>query len=129
MKIAIIGSRDFPDLDLVRRFVTELPRSTVVVSGGARGVDQAAEGAAEACGLEVIVLKPDWDGLGKRAGLIRNEDIIDEADRVVAFWDGSSKGTIHALKLAVESNKPIRVFGSDGEELSEGPWIMSTRPW
>jgi hypothetical protein len=123
MKIAVIGSRDFEDLGLVKRYVLEeLPDDAMVVTGGARGVDQATEEAAEARGLEVLVLEPDWEGLGKRAGLLRNEDIVEEAELVVAFWDERSKGTVHALKLAVEAEKPVRVFGPDGREIEEGPW-------
>lgn len=122
MKIAIVGSRDYPDLDRVRRFVTELPPGTVVVTGGARGVDRTAEETAEACGLEVLVLTADWDGIGRSAGLVRNEEIVEEADEIVAFWDGESRGTVHTLTLAVEAGKSVTVFGPGGEELRDGPW-------
>ena len=122
LRLALIGSRDYPDLERVRRFVDDLPLGTVVVSGGARGVDSAAERAAREAGLRVVVLEPDWAGLGRRAGLARNQDVVDQSDEVVAWWDGASRGTVHALRLAVEAGKPVTVFGPGGEEIERGPW-------
>jgi len=122
MKVAVVGSRDYRRLDLVRSFVAGLHADTVVVSGGARGVDTEAEEAAEARGLEVVVLEPEWDRLGRAAGLIRNKDIVNAADRVVGFWDGASRGTVHSLRLAVKSGKPVLVFGPTGEVMDRGPW-------
>jgi len=124
MKLALIGSRGYPALDLVRRFVVDLPADTIVVSGGARGVDSAAEDAARAVGLCVLVLEPDWETLGRRAGLVRNEEVIDEVDEVVAWWDGESRGTVHALQLAGEAGKPVTVFGPHGEKIEDGPWSL-----
>lgn len=110
MKYAIVGSRDFERLDLVARFVQTLtPKEDIVVSGGARGVDSIAETTAEQIGVGVISFRPDWETYGKKAGIIRNKWIIDEADRVVAFWDGKSKGTKHSIDLAIQSGKPLIV--------------------
>jgi hypothetical protein len=55
---------------------------------------------------------------------VRNQDVIDEADEVVALWDGESRGTIQALTLAVEAGKPVTVYGPTGEEIEEGPWVV-----
>src|SRR5438876_1013034 len=118
MRLSIVGSRDYPDLDLVKRFVAELPAGTVVVTGGARGVDRAAEEAAKARGLEVVVLRPNWK-LGKGAGLAGNQKIVAEADEVVAFWDGKSRGTSHAIAAAAKAGRRVRVFGGDGVELDQ----------
>ena len=113
-RIAIVGSRTFPTPKLVERFVVGLPDGAVVVSGAARGVDTWAEEAAEARGIETIVFHADWDGLGRRAGPIRNEKIIAHADRVVAFWDGQSRGTLNTIVLAARAELPIEIFGPDG---------------
>ena len=111
MKIAIVGSRKFKRLDAVREFVEKLPEGTVVVTGGAKGVDRVAEMAAAGCGLETVVFLPKWAKYGKRAGFVRNERIVEMVDEVVAFWDGESKGTEHTIGLARESGKPVRVYG------------------
>lgn len=105
--MAIVGSRDFGSPDLVRRFVAGLPPGTVVVSGGARGVDTWAEDAAKANGLETKVFKADWDTLGKRAGYVRNLEIVAYCDKVVAFWDGLSRGTKHTMDAAERAGKPL----------------------
>ena len=73
--VGIIGSRDMPRLDAVEKFVAKLQPGTTVVSGGARGVDRTAAGAARRRGLPVVELFADWDRYGKGAGHIRNEEI------------------------------------------------------
>lgn len=75
---------------------------TGLVSGGAKGGDRYAELYAERKGLPITIHKPDWDRYGKSAGFIRNKSIIDDADVIVAIWDGKSKGTQHSMRLARE---------------------------
>lgn len=57
--VAIVGSRDYKDLEAVRRFVRSLPENACVVSGGARGVDQAAEAEAFAEGFALVSFRPE----------------------------------------------------------------------
>ena len=111
MKIGIVGSREFPDMNMVKEFVRSLPPGTTVVSGGARGVDQIAEMEAKACGLATIIFPAYWQRDGKAAGFIRNKLIVEAADRVVAFWDESSRGTLHSINLAKAAGKPVEVRG------------------
>lgn len=111
-RLGIVGSRDYPDLEAVRAFVRALPRTTVVVSGGARGVDTVAAETARACGLfvdEFLVSPEAWKRLGPRAGLERNERLVGSCERVVAFWDGTSRGTAHAIGVARRLGKPLEV--------------------
>ena len=114
-RLAVIGSRDYPRLDLVREFVLEREKTTVIVSGGARGVDTAAVNAAIEAGLAHKVWEADWDKFGKSAGYKRNKQIVDDVDGLVAFYDLKSKGTAHSISLAVEKGIPYWVFGPDGE--------------
>lgn len=97
---------------MVRRYVTSLFPGTQVVSGGARGVDTAAEAAARARRdlPEPKVFPADWDRLGKGAGAIRNEQIVDYAQTIVAFWDGVSPGTKNTIDLAAMRGKPFQVI-------------------
>ena len=46
MRVAIVGSREYSDIDAIVEYVNSLPADTIVVTGGARGVDQIAEAAA-----------------------------------------------------------------------------------
>lgn len=81
-----------------------------MISGGASGVDTAAADAARARGLDVIVFQPMWGVYGKSAGYKRNIQIVEASDRVVAFWDGTSKGTQHSINIAKEKNKPVEII-------------------
>lgn len=110
MNVAIVGSRDWPWPKEVKNAVLALSTDDVVVSGGAHGVDTFAENAAKARSLETIVLKPDWDNLGKRAGFLRNIDIVNLADRMIAFQYKQSKGTQHSINLAKKKGIPIRLI-------------------
>lgn len=107
MKIAIVGSRDFPDLAQVTSYVATVPPDSIIISGGARGVDQQAEEAARARGLQVISHKPDWEKHGRMAGIVRNRLIVKDADVLVAFWDGQSRGTKSSIDMAREKGIPV----------------------
>lgn len=110
MNIAIVGSRDYEDVSKVVAFVKELPKGTVVISGGARGVDTIAEASAQMFGLETKIFKADWATYGKQAGFLRNRQIVDLADRLVAFWDGQSRGTAHSIQLGYDKGIPVEVI-------------------
>lgn len=111
LRVAVVGSRDYPDLGAVRRYVRTLAPGTLVVSGGARGVDRTAEEEARACGLpEPVIHKPEWGRYGSlRAPRERNKLIARGCDMMVAFWDGKSTGTQHALECARALGKPVEV--------------------
>ena len=70
---------------------------TRLISGGAEGVDQLARQAAETLGIPLTEYLPDYETYGRRASLVRNSQIIAEADLVLAFWDMSSHGTAHTI--------------------------------
>lgn len=111
MRVAIVGSRKYPRLDQVVKFVEGLEAGTVVVSGGAAGVDQTARDAAVQRGLVVDVIRPDYMLWGNRkAPLVRNRQIVASADHVIGFWDGFSGGTANAVAWAVTLGKPVKVF-------------------
>jgi hypothetical protein len=117
MIIAIVGSRNFANLELVRKFVANMDEGDSVVTGGARGVDTAAEATALDYSLTVQVIRPDWKRYGKAAGMIRNEQIVKVCDEVVAFWDGKSRGTKDTIDKARKARKPIAIFGPDGDRI------------
>ncbi len=109
-KIAIVGSRKFSDLSMVHKFVDSLPPDTIVVSGGAIGVDSAASEAAKRKGLMVKIFIPDWFAFGKAAGMMRNSLIVDYSDAVYAFHDGTSRGTADTIQKAKAAGKLKEVF-------------------
>ena len=115
--IAVVGSRSYPRPEIVHEFVASLPAECVVVSGGAEGVDSFAEEAAKTAGLETLIFPADWDGLGRKAGPIRNAEIVAVADRLVAFWDGHSRGTANTILQATGRKLTIELYGPAGEPL------------
>lgn len=110
MKVAIVGSRQYTNLRKVQLYVANLPKDTIVISGGAPGVDRIAEAAAKRLGLEVKIFPAQWDVHGNMAALMRNSQIVAECDRLVAFWDLKSHGTRDSLDKARKAGKPIEVI-------------------
>ena len=106
MKIAIIGSRTITAVD-VSRYVSEQDE---IVSGGAKGVDLCAADYARKHGLKLTEILPQYERYGRAAPLVRNRDIIHYADKIVAFWDGRSKGTLYVIKYAKKIEKPCDVI-------------------
>ena len=110
MKVAIVGSREYPYLSKVRAYIQNLPIDTVIVSGGARGVDKCAEKVAESIGLQSEIYLADWHRYGKAAGMKRNQQIVEASDRVVAFWDGDNRGTKNTIDTAKKLGKGVTVI-------------------
>lgn len=111
MKVAIVGSRDFENLKAVRSFVRTLKAGTVVLSGGADGVDRAAVEEAKFLGLSYEEILPDYKKHHpKLAPKIRNREIAHKCDAMVAFWDGTSGGTANAVTWAVFYGKVVAVL-------------------
>jgi uncharacterized phage-like protein YoqJ len=119
--IAIVGSRDFSNPDLVRVFIKKLAEkdpSTIILSGGARGVDTWAVETAQSVGLKTEVILADWEKHGKAAGMIRNTTLVERADKIVAFWDEGSKGTLDTILKAKKMGKIVIVINSLGSEIT-----------
>jgi len=109
MKTIIAGSRGITDYQLVAAAVDESGFDvTVVVSGGAKGVDGLGERWALEHGVPIVRVLPDWRRYGRGAGLVRNAEMVDGAEALVALWDGKSRGTANVV--AVASRKGLRVF-------------------
>jgi hypothetical protein len=107
MKLAIIGSRFIESLDL-NEYIKEKP--AVVISGGAKGIDTLAWEWALENNIEIIIHRPDYNKDGKWAALRRNDIIVDEADKIIAFWDGKSTGTKYVIERAKKLNKPLEII-------------------
>lgn len=111
-RVIVSGSRDWSDWRTIKEAVAELPPSSVVVHGGARGADQTAGVFAEARGLAQEVFAADWKRLGNAAGPLRNQAMVDAgADVVWAFPLPSSRGTLDLIRRAEAAGIPVRRFG------------------
>lgn len=81
---------------------------TEVVSGMARGVDTLGEEWARKHNIPIKQFPANWDKYGRRAGPIRNEQMGDYANALIAVWDGKSRGTKHMINYATK--KGLKVF-------------------
>ena len=107
MRVAIIGSRTFTDYERFKRCIDSLfVGLTSIVSGGAKGADKFAEQYAAEKNIPITVFLPDWENHGKQAGFVRNKQIVENSDLLVAFWDGASLGTKHSIDLAKRKKIP-----------------------
>lgn len=116
-RIIIAGSRDVEDVNIVisalidSGFITigEKKSEIEIVSGGAKGVDSIGEYIAKVNGFNLKVFPADWKGLGKKAGPIRNCQMGDYADYLVAVRKDGSRGTTHMIEYMKSLNKPVFV--------------------
>lgn len=108
-KIAVIGSRIFTDFDLLKKELDEYP-PFILVSGGAKGAETLAEQYADEKGYEKIIHLPDKKKHGRGAYRRRNQLIVEDADEMIAFCLGESKGTKHSLELARKKGIPVTII-------------------
>ena len=106
MRVAVVGSRNIVVTD-IEKYIGECEE---IVSGGAMGVDSCAAEYAENANITFTEILPDYKRYGRAAPIIRNKEIVDYADRVVAFWDGKSKGTQSVIEYAEKVGKPCTVI-------------------
>lgn len=117
-RIAVVGSREtfigareavYSALDQLRTdWLYGEP--FVVVTGGARGFDTLGMDYARERGLPLDIYWPLWNELGKRAGFVRNQDIVDHADLVLAWPLTSGRGTQLTIEIARRTETPCITF-------------------
>lgn len=112
MRLAIIGSRTFEDYHLLScSIIIFLSKNiTEVISGGASGADSLGERFANYYHFPIKIFKPEWTKYGKAAGFIRNQQIVDNSDMILAFWDGKSRGTQDTIEKAKKAKKPTFII-------------------
>ena len=107
MKVAVVGSRGLT-VENLEAYLP--PETTELISGGAKGIDTCVRNYAQAHGIKLTEFLPDYRHYGKAAPIIRNADIVSNADRVVAFWDGKSRGTHDVIQFCHDGNKPLTLY-------------------
>jgi hypothetical protein len=108
MRVAIVGSRTFTNYDLLCETLAS-ENITHIISGGAVGADQLAEKYAADNNIPITIYKAEWALYGKSAGFKRNITIVDASDKIIAFWDGKSKGTEHTITNAKSKGKIVKI--------------------
>jgi len=110
MRVAVVGSRSLQ----IQDWENYLPPNTnEIISGGARGIDQSIGAYARSHGIALKEFLPEYGKYGRRAPLLRNISIIENADLVLAFWDGKSRGTKFVIDICKAQGVPLRVIRMD----------------
>jgi len=109
IKLAVVGSKSFNNYSIMEQTLAPL-FPFVLVSGGVKGADSLAERFARENDLETIIHFPEWKKYGRKAGYLRNTFIVRDCDKLIAFWDGESKGTKMTIDLAEKSGKPCSII-------------------
>lgn len=115
-RVIIAGTRSFTDYALLERYCNTVlynkqmtGEKIIILSGHCRGVDVLGERYANSKGYQVELYPAEWERYGKRAGIIRNEIMVQRAEALIAIWDGQSHGTQNIIKLAERYGLKIRI--------------------
>lgn len=109
------GSRDWIDRDTIREVLSFYEdESPTIIQGEAQGADTLAAVISQGLGYRVFGYPADWVKYGKRAGLKRNLEMLDQKpDLVLAFQKNHSRGTQHTIDNARKRGIPVKVYTDD----------------
>lgn len=108
MRLAVVGSRSFSDYDRLCQGISNLNIPIeCIVSGGAKGVDSLAARYVKENDLPLVEYLPEYSKYGRSAPILRNRQIVDNADCIIAFWDGASRGTKDSIDYARRQGKKV----------------------
>ena len=114
MRLAIVGSRDYTNYNefkqYIDRWISKNGRPKLIVSGGAQGADKLAEQYARANVIKTQIFKADWQTYGRAAGPMRNTEIVDNSDAIIAFVGPKSVGTLDTIQKAKLQNKLVKII-------------------
>lgn len=124
MKLLVCGGRDYKDWPTIKRVLDAVHAKrlvTMVITGAADGADiramvWAALRGIKSTDFQYEVTPEEWKRVGKAAGPLRNQRMLDEQkpDGVVAFPGGA--GTADMVRSAraagVKVYEPLRVKSS-----------------
>lgn len=108
MRVLVCGGREYADAHKVRAVLDGLEaRPSYIIEGGARGADRLAKAWAHMTGIRVLTYPAKWDVYGRRAGYLRNREMLEHGcpDLVVAFPGG--RGTADMVRQARAAGVPV----------------------
>lgn len=112
MRTIIAGSRTLEvSIERLHNIILEskIP-ITEIISGGAQGIDSDAIDFASIAKINYRVMYANWNKFGIRAGPVRNEEMAEVADALIAIWDGESKGTNHMIGIARMKHLKVYIY-------------------
>lgn len=115
-KVIVAGSRKFDDYKFLKEKLDKIfgkSKPAAIVCGEAQGADKLGRRYAEENKIPVDSHPANWEKYGKQAGYLRNEEMTNHAQALVAFWDGKSSGTKHMIETAKRRKLQVRVIRFD----------------
>lgn len=115
-KLIVAGGRDYANYEHMSRVLFAMAdvgfadKEISIVSGMARGADALGAAFARTNHVKLYEMPANWDKYSKRAGFIRNQDMGNFADGLLAFWNGESRGTAHMIDYMKQLNKPVHII-------------------
>jgi len=111
MKVIIAGGRDIDNYDALLKAITNSNfEITEVVSGGALGADALGERYAKENNIKLTVFPALWNIHGRAAGPIRNREMAEYGNALIALWDGSSRGTKNMIDEARKNDLEVYIY-------------------
>lgn len=116
MILVVSGSRTITNKEFINKALMNMPMGDVreVVHGGCRGPDSIFHDLLDGH-LPIKVFPADWHKHGRSAGPIRNAQMAEYGDALLAVWDGNSRGTMNMIKEMQRRGKPVAVVFSSYE--------------
>lgn len=111
MNIIIAGSRTFTDYKLLEEVLNKyITPDDTIISGVAKGADMLGIIYSYRHNIKVKRFPANWNLYGKSAGYKRNVEMADNADMLIIFWNGISRGTKHMIDIMNNQNKSVIII-------------------
>lgn len=123
LKLIVAGGRDFSDYALLSKCIMDIAlveypdKAISIVSGMAKGADSLGYMFAVENNVRKYIFPADWNQYGKRAGMLRNKQMGNFSDVLLAFWDGQSRGTQQMIQFMGSLGKPVHIVRYTQEAL------------
>jgi hypothetical protein len=123
MRIIIAGGRDFDNYNLLKKECNNILQklnindSIIIISGMARGTDLLGLQFAKENNFQFECFSANWKVYGLQAGYLRNEEMANIANCLIAFWDGKSKGTKHMIDIMQKKEKLVFIIQYTTEQM------------
>ena len=143
MRVLVCGSRRWVDREALRRELAALPEGSLIIHGdngydargrplwgepdelAARGADKLAGALAAELGFEVLRFSPDWHLHGRKAGPIRNTQLLAEGQPELVIACASdlsrSSGVADLVRKADRAGVPVRRLTGGEVRSTAGP--------
>ena len=111
VRVVVAGSRSFQNYPLMCKELDKIKdRIECIVSGDAAGADTYGCMYAHDNNIPIRHCPADWQKYGTAAGYVRNKQMGDYGDELVAFWDGVSPGTNDIINYMKKLGKKVTVI-------------------